>query len=313
LTKIKGTLQVSTHICFQSWLDHLRCLLPITGVLHIGATHARSVNSTNWGLTDIVFLEADETLQENLDLVSQDPGLPSPSSAPGYLLPRYINWAVIDCLPALPAIREAGKHLGQWEVVIARVALPNAKSTVEGAAKLELDNFFASSGYLCVSSQQDEENPEIGHALYVRHWQSTNLILLDELEKQISQHSSEHAAEVSGLQDCLSRQTALAAEGSLQMEYLTRLNEEQAKQVNHLQTELLQSTEKQRDLGKLTADLQEQINNLSREVANQNALSAERQVEIEACAKARDEQDRRRSYLRREMNKPASLPIARCR
>lgn len=329
---------MQTPITFQSWLDHLRCLLPVTGVLHIGSNteNAESPIYADWGVSHRFFLAADQTLPERLA-----GGIDS-LFAEADFSPQVLNWAIIDGLPALP-ILQTDKLLDGVDVLIVRVALDDATVPEAGMTQSEVDLFLAAAGYLGVAMQRDEDQPSLGHVLYVRQWHAALQLRLAELQQDLLQRSAEHAVAVCALQESLRSQTTLALENRRQVEALTQARDEQSKLVNELQARLeraskaleeqtgvasdrqgqierlTQARDEQTrlsaglrkqlaedvkildDQAALTADSQKQIEQLTSALHEQFMLAGERQVHLEQLTKARDEQTHQVSDLQSQV------------
>ena len=61
--KLRETVAPNLHLthAYQTWLDHLRVLYPISGVLHVGAgTGASAHVYEEWGVPTVAYIEADE-------------------------------------------------------------------------------------------------------------------------------------------------------------------------------------------------------------------------------------------------------------
>ncbi|MBK8115835.1 MAG: hypothetical protein IPK44_15755 [Candidatus Accumulibacter sp.] len=56
---------------------------------------------------------------------------------------QLINYAVIDCLPALSVLRGAEDSMAMWDVIIARVVLDEAQLAGQGARKSEVDRYLS--------------------------------------------------------------------------------------------------------------------------------------------------------------------------
>lgn len=217
---------MQTSFFLQGWLDHLRLLTPVTGVVHVGAGTGREAERyADWGVHSAVLIEADESCHDKLATVAfgrlgwsthtallsdreeeKDFYLASNPNENSVLAPESLaslwrnlkakeqrrinattldslltelhhqpettNWVVIDCLPALPVMRGAGLRLNDWDVIIARVVLEEAQLQAAGAAKDEIDAFLSKHGYRCIACEE-ERQPAIGMALYIRDWKAS--------------------------------------------------------------------------------------------------------------------------------------------
>ncbi len=223
---------------FENWLDRLRHLVPINGLVHVGAgVGGAALLYADWAVPGAVFVEANETHATRLSaaisgrsgwtshtaLLSDRDGeadfyLATNPSESGLLPPeslsrfwrnlktrevrptktttldallsagsaeiQLINYAVIDCLPALSVLRGAEDSMAVWDVIIARVVLDEAQLAEQDARKSEVDRYLEARGYVCVAS--DEENqPALGRALYVRDWKGLFLGSRDEQQAEM--------------------------------------------------------------------------------------------------------------------------------
>ena len=141
---------------------------------------------------------------------------------------KNFNWLVIDCFPALPILQGAGQYNSSWEVISARVIVDESICAEQGATKREVDNYLSLLGYRCVSVEE-ERQPAIAKALYVRDWRY--------LEKQIAEQAKA-VSELQGQNTQLSQQlTQAKAEQEKQIA-------EQAKAVSELQGQNTQLNQK---------------------------------------------------------------------
>ena len=146
---------------FQDWIEHIRSLMPISGIVHVGAGVGReTVKYADWSVPSVLFIDADEAHAEKLAIaLDSRPGwtfraalisdcegekefyLATNPNESGVLRPENLsrfwrnlktresrqiktttldallaasngqkqitNYAVIDCLPALPVLQGA--------------------------------------------------------------------------------------------------------------------------------------------------------------------------------------------------------------
>ncbi|MBV5342530.1 hypothetical protein JZU68_02585, partial [bacterium] len=57
---------MQTTYSLQDWTAHLRHLVPITGIVHVGGTGREAVRYADWAIPSVVFIEADEQHAEKL-------------------------------------------------------------------------------------------------------------------------------------------------------------------------------------------------------------------------------------------------------
>ncbi|PLX84420.1 MAG: hypothetical protein C0617_08010 [Desulfuromonas sp.] len=344
------------EISFDSWLEHLRCLLPVTGMLHVGAgAGAGSAKNQydDWGVPNVLFVGADGGQDETLDAMVQgregwvehkaflsdsegeadfyigsEPNgcslLPSESFArvAGVKLgekrrlktttiesllsslnysPHLLNWATIDCIPALPIVQGAGEHLGEWDVIVARVLFDGENLPEHGATKGEVDGFLSSSGYLCVATKEDELRSSVGQALYVRHWQDSSRTRVAELQKRSTEKAAEHAKAVAGLEGSLRSQEAVVVQCREEVAFLTKARDEQAKLAGERQQKVEELTKAREKLAKRPSEVQLQLEKLIKDLDEQVKLAAERQVLLEKANATKEEQVRLAQELQKKV------------
>jgi hypothetical protein len=317
---------------FQDWIEHIRHLMPISGIVHIGAGAGReTLQYAGWSVPSAVFIEADETYAEKLTaamqsrpgwtshtaLISDSEGekafyLATNPSESGVLQPENLsrfwrnlktresrpiktttldallassdgvkqitNYAVIACLPALPVLQGAKNSIAEWDVIIARVILDESQLPDQGARKSELDSYLNALGYICIASEE-ENQPALGHALYIRDWKTL-----------FHSNRSEHQAQIQHLNQARDEQAKVAAEWQGQIQQLTQARDEQAKLAAEGQGQIQQLTQARDEQAKLAAEWQAQIQQLSQARNEQAKLAAEGQAQIQQLTQARDEQ-----------------------
>lgn len=311
---------MQTTLSLQSWLDHLRLLNPVTGVVHVGAGVGQAADRyVGWGVLSAVLIEADESCHDTLAAVASGrPGwsvhtallsdqveekdfyLASNPNENGILPPEClsslwrnlktkeqrrlnattldsllselnphtetINWVVIDCLPALLLLRGAGQRLDDWDVIVARVVLDQAQFQAAGASKAEVDALLSKHGYRCIACEE-ERQPAIGRALYVRDWKTS-------LDEQIPL-LAERQQQVADLTKTSEEQTKLAAERQAQLEQQTKTRIEAERQANERQQQL---GEKQKRVQQLEAEVKDI--QLRQHLLKEELIKAEGQVAL---------------------------------
>lgn len=319
----------------QNWIEHLRCLTPVTGMVHVGAGAGQdAVRYADWGVPSAVLVEAEGSYHDKLAAVaSAHPGwsahtallsdreeeknfylatnpnengvLPpetltslwrnlktkeqrqANASTLARLLtalnlqPETINWIVIDCLPALPVMRGAGQYLDGWDVIIARVVLDEAQLRATDATKAEVDVFLSGHGYRCVACEE-ERQPAVGRALYVRDRKTPLYARLHDLQRDVAIQAQASVQ----LQKTKDEQTRLAAERQTQIDQLIKARDEQAR---------------------LAAECQQQVEQLTKAKEEQTQLAADRHAQLEQITKARDDQLLLLSDKKRELDRAHKL------
>ena len=306
---------------FQGWIEHIRHLLPISGIVHVGAGVGRdSVQYASWSVPSVMFIEADETHAEKLAaalhghpgwtshiaLMSDSEGekdfyMATNPGESGVLRPENLsrfwrnlktkelraiktttldvqlaasdeanpitNYVVIDCLPALPVLQGAKNNIAGWDVIIARVVLDESQLSGQGARKSELDSFLKAHGYICVALEE-ENQPALGRALYVRDWKTL-----------FHSRRNEHQTQIQQLSQARDEQAKLAAERQAQIQQLTQARDEQARLAVERQTQIQQLAqardEQAKHLGKLNQELSDARQTVSLSVKLQTLREAD--------------------------------------
>jgi FkbM family methyltransferase len=204
---------------------------------------------------------------------------------------RQINWAIVDCLPALPVLRGAEQNLDHWDVLLARVIIDESKAPDSGATKSELDNFLFPRGYWCVAFQE-ELQPAMGTALYVRNWKLLYERTLGS-ESRFGLASRMHEDEMNVARNM---QSAVATEHQAQIEQLNKTlgdrsvsfstaKEELAARMGGLQKQLKQVSQEATESRKLLSEREHQLDEIKRTRDELFRLSEERFTQIEQLNK----------------------------
>ena len=191
---------------------------------------------------------------------------------------KNFNWLVIDCLPALPILQGAGQYNSSWEVISARVIVDESICAEQGATKREVDNYLSLLGYRCVSVEE-ERQPAIAKALYVRDWRY--------LEKQIAEQAKA-VSELQGQNTQLSQQlTQAKAEQEKQIAEQAKAVSDLRDQNTQLSQQLTQAKAEQEkqiaEQAKAVSDLRDQNTQLSQQLIQ---AKAEQEKQIAEQAKA---------------------------
>jgi hypothetical protein len=275
---------MNKKLSLQSWLDYLRWIAPITGVVHVGAgTGAVATRYAEWEVASVVLVEADERFHDKLKaavqgrpgwsaiaaLVSDTGGskdfyVATNSNESGVLSPERlasiwrnlktkekcsvqattlasllydasrpadtINWAIIDCIPALPIVKGSGRLLDECDVLVARVVLDESYLAGEGARKVELDAFLSTRGFRCLAWEEDLQ-PAVGMALYVRDWKAS-------LRSCMAALQAERQAQLEQFKKTVDEQTRMAAERLQHVEQITKTQAALDQQVAQLKEQL---------------------------------------------------------------------------
>ena len=214
------------------------------------------------------------------------------------ILPDCLNWLVIDCLPALPILQGAGKYMDGWDVIIARVLLDENLCPGNGAAKIEIDPFLQIQGYRCIAVEE-ERQPAIANALYIRDWkeiQNKSLENQERIQQLTHTHdaqtkvASERQAQIQQLTQARDAQSKLAEERQVQIQQLTQTRDAQTKVAAEQQAQIQQLTQARDAQSKLAEERQVQIQQLTQTHDAQTKLATERQTQLEQAAKAKSDQ-----------------------
>ncbi len=320
-----------TNLSLESWLEYLRVLEPVLGVVHVGAGNGRAADRyAQWGLDIAILIEANEDFHDKLvaqirgrdnwtihsklvsnSAVDTDFFIASNSNESGVLRPetfaalwrnlntrelrrlnattleailavsrggQTVNWAVVDCVPALPVLLGAAHCLDGWDVIVARVILDESKAPDDGAAKFSIDKFLAGRGFRCIA-YQEELQPAIGSALYIRNWK---LFFQEKLEHE-RRLKSAHQKQVERLITAQDAQTRLANDRAQQLAQLVA-------QVGELQRQLERVTQESAE----RKNCQELLENQLREMTEAHdalvPVAEERLAQLARQAKAHEEQ-----------------------
>lgn len=199
------------------------------------------------------------------------------------------NWAMIDCLPALPILRGAGRCLEQWDVVLARVLLDESHLPDRGATKEELDSFLIPYGFRCVATEE-ERQPMVGSALYMRDWKLVSRVQQQRLLNEQARQIDEARQRVEQLLTSLDEQAELARERLLQLQQAIRERDEQAELAAERQREIQRLVSAHDEQATRLRELETQAGQAARALDEQAKLAAERQQEIERLVASRDEE-----------------------
>jgi len=191
---------------------------------------------------------------------------------------QKVNWAVVDCVPALPVLIGAANCLNGLDVIVARVILDQSKAPDDGAAKSSIDEFLASRGYWCIA-YQEELQPAIGSALYIRNWK---LLFQGQLENK-SRLESAHQKQVEQFINAQDAQTRLVNEREQQIAQL-------AAQVDELQRQLERDTQESAERKNCEKLLENQLREITRARDALILVAEERLAELGRQTKAHEEQ-----------------------
>ena len=343
------------HLALQAWLEVLRSIAPIKGLLHVGAGAGGDVSRyAGWGVKQAIFVEADEGLASALTAVvdkqpnwhavtalvhdrddEQDFYLASNHDQSGVLHPERFsgiwrnlkamdqrriktvtldgilgasaadvapNWAVIDCLPALPILRGATGSLEQWDVILARVLLEEEQVSGVGAGKSELDAYLADKGFRCMTWQEDMQ-PAIGQVVYVRDWKAVVSLQLNALRGRMEAEARSYAQSLRELVMARDEQAALvakakeeqtkhAAECQARIEELAQARDAEAHTALERQRYVEHLSQERDALLDATSAAQLQLYEQKTAVVEKDRLAGERLKEIERLTKAQEEHAR---------------------
>ena len=214
------------------------------------------------------------------------------------------NWAMIDCLPALPVLRGAANCLDRLDVLICRVVLDETRLAADGASEREVDAFLSSRGFRCVA-QEEELHPALGVAIYARdlriaHEEQRNA--LAGREQQVGQLSQANEALIQSLEDQRAQlndlirerdeQAQLAAGALEQMRNAAQERDEQARLAAGALEQVRKAAQEQDEQARLAAESLEQARNAAQERDEQARLAADALEQARKAAQERDEHAR---------------------
>jgi hypothetical protein len=337
---------MNKKLSLQSWLDHLRWIAPMTGVVHVGAgVGAATTRYAEWEIPLVVLVEADERHHDKLNAAVQgragwsahvalvsdteggkdfyvasnpnESGVLSPERLSGIwpnlkakeqrsvtattlasllktasLPSEMVNWAIIDCIPALPIIKGSDQFLDEWEVIVARVVFDKSKLAENGAAKAELDTFLSTRGYRCLA-WEEELQPAVGMALYVRDWKGWLRSCMTDVQTRVLEQTkiaAERHARIEHLSKARDDQSQLIAQCQQQVERLTKAADDQAELAEAQKSQLEQLTKACDEQAKLASEREQLVEQLTKTRNEQVKVAAERQAQLEQFKKTVDEQ-----------------------
>ena len=80
-------------------------------------------------------------------------------------------WLLVDCLPALSILKGAVSTVAQCSVIWVRAMLQPIDGITPDAALTDIAHFLQARGFKCLSVTESHQ-PALGHALFVRDWQT---------------------------------------------------------------------------------------------------------------------------------------------
>jgi hypothetical protein len=200
-------------------------------------------------------------------------------------MPESSNWAVIDCLPAMPIIKGATQQLAAWDVIIARVVLDDSQLQTHGASKAELDAQLAEHGYRCIACEE-ELQPAIGRALYIRDWK----IYLGERVDALQQKATSLKDELDASLKAEEVKSGLLKEQEQHREAIAKEIAEKAKSMDEQQTRIGDLEKVSNAQAALLAERQTRIEQHQQEIEARAKVGAEQLAHIQQLVQARDEQ-----------------------
>ena len=230
------------------------------------------------------------------------------------------NWIYVDCFPAIPILKGAGRYLDDIDVLWARVVLDEKISPPDGSSLRELTAFLGPRGFRQIEVTEGLD-PAIGDVIFVRDWRLRFQGQIQELKAQLLQRSrlyddqakitaeqaakaaelalardaqaelaEERQAQIEALAQDRDAQATLAAEQAAKAAELALARDAQAKLAGERKTQI-EALAKERDAqAKLAAEQAAKAAELAQGRDAQAELAAERQAQVEALAQERDAQ-----------------------
>jgi len=136
-------------------------------------------------------------------------------------------WCLVDCIPALPILEGAGRHLEDWSVLWLRVLLRPSQEIEQGASLDHLERHLSALGFRCVDVTESN-HPAFGHALFVRDWLDATRQGLEHLLREQQRTTQQqhllglHQATIEGLRQEHESHMAQAAQLRQQLDAASR-------------------------------------------------------------------------------------------
>ncbi|HEB69125.1 MAG TPA: hypothetical protein ENI88_05830, partial [Desulfobulbus sp.] len=199
--------------------------------------------------------------------------------SPCDLFAQKVNWANIDCMPALPIIKGAGESVGQWDIIKARVILDPSFIDNMDAGLDEISNYLAQYDFRCVAVM-DSHHPAVGEALFVRNWKNVLQNDIAELQKEQAAQNVRVQSQLDQLSKALDKQTRRAEERQNHLDRAVqdlagrdRQLAERDRQLGEAQTQLEAQKKSMAGCEKLINELNEQARQNEKTLAEQTRLA----------------------------------------
>ena len=202
---------------------------------------------------------------------------------------QKVNWAVVDCIPALPILLGAGRFIADFDVVLARAVLDESIFVGPGAAKGELDGLLLEEGFRCLV-WEEEHHPAVGQVVYVRDWKAWSQLRVREVEVRASLQAEENARLRGALQNERADRVEAINEARRQVEEALRERDEQCALATQQQAEMVRLSQALEVQVRLADTRQQQLEQAVRERDEQSAVAAEREAKLAGLAEALKEQ-----------------------
>jgi predicted nuclease with TOPRIM domain len=186
-------------------------------------------------------------------------------------------WTFVDCLPALPILKGAGRHIDEWSVLWLRVLLQPVTETENDAQLESVIAFLEPLGFRCVNVTESN-HPAIGYALFVRDWQARIDALTRERDKQAVQ-TADWQAQIDAL-------TQAYADLNGEKDALAKEKSGLAVRHEALEQDVATLTQGRHEQEQRAAEQQARIDALIQERDSQAAQAADRQAQIDALTQA---------------------------
>jgi uncharacterized coiled-coil DUF342 family protein len=200
-------------------------------------------------------------------------------------------WTFVDCLPALPILKGAGRHIDEWSVLWLRVLLQPVTETENDAQLESVIAFLEPLGFRCVNVTESN-HPAIGYALFVRDWQARIDALTRERDKQAVQ-TADWQAQIDAL-------TQAYADLNGEKDALAKEKSGLAVRHEALEQDVATLTQGRHEQEQRAAEQQARIDALIQERDSQAAQAADRQAQIDALTQACDDLNGEKDALAKE-------------
>jgi DNA repair exonuclease SbcCD ATPase subunit len=200
------------------------------------------------------------------------------------------NWLIFGCFEAKAMLASTPSVLESVDFICARVIIDEKLTALSNSNLQTLKEYLENCGYLCVGVEE-ERNPAIGHAIFVRNYKNAALAAQSKFE-QTAKLAAERQTQIEQLTQAKGEADKLAAERAQQLTQANQAKDVQAKLAAERQTQIEQLTQAKGEADKLAAERAQQLTQANQAKDVQAKLAAERQTQIEQLTQAKGEADK---------------------